>query len=659
MSAPIYNVLTEFTSLDEDEADSTSSTPFWVIAVVQLAYPLSFSRSTMSSATVDSGDGVRTRGKTLVITSDCKTLSVNNNKESHLKSLQAQLLNSRNYLTEILPDDWILAWILNDETKAQDLISRIQSGDTSNNWDDGLKFVGRVDSVHKDMIRNESMHTVHYSLTATAFTPLDASIFYEIALAEAAKQQSLTWMAKIGLDINKIFEQSSNGAGVKDNVHIIIPELLEILLGRGLPSDVDSGKQDGLEATYGSVSSTNIDGTDSCNPQEAPYAYLVPKEVGDLLGKSSNQPSKAGGILAYTDLLELLFGVQTYSNTNANTSPWLKFTPDINNGPDTSLQHQYTGTPMLGAFWPLLPELNNTPFWNVLEQFLNAPVNEMFTALRVNNQGNVVPTMILRQIPFTTQTFAQQQQQTQSISDPTNTSNDDNAPIPYTEFLNLPRWHLAPQLIKQVSIGRSNQSRVNFVHVYGQNNYGRNMTLTQQIAVNRPIQDQIDIQRSGMKAYSTTVACDVVNQAGKAPLKWMRLVADRLMGNQLTLNGQIVSEGISAPICEGDNLEFDGVVFHIEAVRHQCSIDADGKRSFVTSLSLSNGLTATPDANSYSSNPDLKLYAGIQLSDQTNYDPGITSDTRLPETPDNAPDSNAESDNTPSNGPINPVKPSN
>lgn len=636
MTAPVYNILDEYTDQGEN-ADSTSTTPFWVIAVIPLAYPLSYNRKQQGSVTKFPADGAKTRGKTLVITGDCTQLSISGSKDSHLKNLQAVLSQTtHNYLVEIMPGDWVLAWIVNDEEKAtgfNGLIERIRNGDACNYWSDGLKFVGRVESMRKSLMRSDNALSVSYQLSARAFSELDTSIFYEQALAEKAKESSLTWMAKVGFDLRKVFKESENGNGqgsIKDNVHVLIPTLLEILLGTGLPSTVNPAGKGSLQTTYGSQASQSDD-----NPQEAPFSYLVPKEVGDLLGKTSRAPSKAGGILAYADVMELLYGVQSYENTNEGSAAYLKFTPTIAQGAETNAQHKYTGTPMLGAFWPYMPEMTNTPFWNVLEQFLNGTCNEMYTAMRVNDAGRIVPTMVLRQIPFTTDSFINGEKDDSGSYGPSTEAQADAPHIDVTRFLSLPRWKMSPKLLNVMDIGRSNATRVNFVHVYGQNNYGRNWPLPYQVAMNKPIQDELDIQRSGLRAFSTTVACDFSNQAGKAPTTWMKLIADRVMGSHLTMNGTMTSIGISAPICEGDNLEFDGVVYHIESVAHNCSIDTQGgTRSFSTTLTLTNGLRSDDqdgDPNKSApptmSNPDLSLYAGIDLSDNLTNNPGVTKES--------------------------------
>lgn len=60
----------------------------------------------------------------------------------------------------------------------------------------------------------------------------------------------------------------------------------------------------------------------------------------------------------------------------------------------------------------------------------------------------------------------------------------------------------------------------------------------------------------------------------------------------MKMNGTIETIGITEPIPVGDNLEFDGIVYHIESVNHTCSISGNGQRIFRTQLSLSSGVSS-------------------------------------------------------------------
>lgn len=625
--APTYDLLTEFTSGDTGTLDSTSSAPYWCICVFPLGYPLSFSRKNMKSASEFPADGAKLRGPRLIITGDCTQISVNNQKSSHLKQMSAQIgQGSLNYLVEILPGDWVMAWIVNYEeviTGNNGIINRLLQGEPCNQFDDGLKFVGRVDSIRKTVMRGaDGELSSNYSLNATGFKELDNQIFYDHNLAEFAQTQVGTWLAKIGLDIRELFNQSANG-NVQDNTHILIPSLFEILFGKGISSDINPAGKGVLQSTTGSLAPT-----DSNNPKEAPFAYLVPEEVGQALNKQSR--SKQGGILAYADLMELLFGVQQYSNTGATADPFSVMIPDIDtHNTLTTAQHRFTGTPMLGAYLPMMPSFSNTPFWNVLEQFLNPVINEMYTCLRVNESGFVVPQLVLRQIPFTTDVFADSNSQALDASTSGALDQTETRQINVTRFLSLPRWKMSPRLIAMMNIGRSDVTRVNFVHIYGQNGYNAGVPIVRQLVANPPIRDDLDIQRSGLRPFITTVACDAVNQAGKTPSVWMKLVADRMIGSQFTLNGTMVLTGISAPICEGDNLEFQDVVYHIESVSHNAQIDPNGTRTFATTLQLSNGMEGYPEASITGTagvNSEASIYPGVDNDSLQDNDPGDTDD---------------------------------
>jgi hypothetical protein len=99
-----------------------------------------------------------------------------------------------------------------------------------------------------------------------------------------------------------------------------------------------------------------------------------------------------------------------------------------------------------------------------------------------------------------------------------------------------------------------------------------------------------------------------------------------LIGSQYTLNGTIQSIGIYAPICEGDNTEWDNVVYHIESVTHNVAISEAGARVFTTTLSLCNGLRS--DGVSDTSG-DFPIYPGFKAEDNTAYDPGLSLDDQF------------------------------
>jgi hypothetical protein len=347
---------------------------------------------------------------------------------------------------------------------------------------------------------------------------------------------------------------------------------------------------------------------------EGPYAYILPSAVGALINKV--EKSKPSGILAQADVLEVLYGVQNYTNTTIE----LKENEDITKGgQDQNLgqlfsprganhsgSRRYTGRRMLGTFPVVPPQFTDSSVWSILNQFLNPAVNEMYTCLRVNPDGFVVPTLVLRQLPFSTGMA--------KIS------------APVTLYMDVPRWIADPILVKQADVGFSDSSRINFVHVYGDpgpaNSPGAQSMASIQYVRNVPIHDDLDIARSGLRPYMTTVTCAAEDVQNGSAGVWMKILADIVMGGHLTLSGIVELHGVQAPICPGDNFEWEGVVYHIESVSHRCSL-AGFNKTFTTTLSLSHGLRNIYPAPS----TDLELYPGTVVRDDLrDNEPGITTD---------------------------------
>jgi hypothetical protein len=115
-----------------------------------------------------------------------------------------------------------------------------------------------------------------------------------------------------------------------------------------------------------------------------------------------------------------------------------------------------------------------------------------------------------------------------------------------------------------------------------------------------------------------TINChqDDIVQGG--PTKWMDLLADFIVGGHMVFTGSLTTVGITAPICIGDNIEWDGIVFQIETITHSCSIDASGKKIFLSSFALTHGINAIPP------NGDLGVYAGIDSELDRDFEPGLT-----------------------------------
>jgi hypothetical protein len=306
----------------------------------------------------------------------------------------------------------------------------------------------------------------------------------------------------------------------------------------------------------------------------------------------------------------------------------------------------FTGTPQLGTFIPSSPAFQGQKTaWSILTQYLNPTVNEIYTAIRTNPSGKLFPTMVLRQLPFSTnlasRLFIPKLANAKRVPDQNEeagnevvgrvqiatfddeegeviTGRPNGFDIPVTYFSELPRWIVHPTLIRSFNIGRSDSLRFNFIHVQGETGQKGGVSQTGALVRDPPLRDELDIARSGLRPYMRTVPCgqqDIVNHGAGA---WMQLLADFLMGQHLTLTGQMETVGIQAPICPGDNVEFDDTLLHIEGVTHSFTSDGAGNRRFYTSLSLTHGMS-TREAQD-----DTSIYSGVFSGELEQLDPGTT-----------------------------------
>lgn len=596
--ANAYDVIRDFGL--EPGAIHVTTSPYWVMAVFRLKFPTTYSRANKGSRSSTFSDAVQLRGKPMVITDDVVQMNVSGTKTSYLMQANVQLLDGgTNYLSEIFPGDYVMMWIVNNDTDFHDLLDKVNrlsdgGGQAVNGFRDGLKFVGRVQSLRKKLTQvPEGPRISRYALNAVSFNEFDAQIFYEPHLAEN-KPAIGSYFGRLGTSLKELTKEKGRGI----DVNKAIPFFLDLLLGKGIPPNIGRGNADPrLQATTGLTSD---------------YAYIMPDIIGQALGK--NKTSSNGGLITYADILESIIGIQKYSQETVGTvigdgtvkvdagKIGKSFAPD---GTLDGGSRRFTNKDMLGEFLPQQPQFTNKSVWTVLQQYLNPAVNEMYTCLRVNPDGLVVPTLVVRQLPFTSKLLT--------------------TDLIVTRYLSLPRWGIDDVLIRDVDIGRSDALRFNFVHVYG-DTVDHSQPFAAQIVRNPPIRDDLDIARSGLRPHMQTIPCAPKDTRNGSPGKWMEISSDILMGQQLTLTGVMTTVGIQAPICPGDNLEWDGVVYHIESVNHSCGISPTGQKNFTTTLALSHGISA--ESSVEVGGDDIGIYAGINRTDQTTLNPGKTVDTQ-------------------------------
>lgn len=558
------------------------ASPAWVVTFVRWENRDTLRVSNVANTTVRDP---------LVVENDCISVATTSAKSSLTPAVTATfVMTDVNYETSIAPGDFMLVNMLNWDDDARRVANNARAKLPINGENDGFKGIFKVQGVRKTLTTdpNDGTRMLIFSVNGYAFTEFNNTIYFNPYMIDPNQdpKNQLLFASFLG----KNWSALVNDKGLT-NVQDIIAVLIQSFIGTGVN---DEGRLD----KNGIVKTPNVH-------------FYMPSLVGSLLGVRNVKAAK--------DIYNYLFGLQKYGsgltaslengmNPLGLSTPWDRFF--------------YTPTPCDGSSL-LKPEYwNQVKAWQILNQYTNAPLNELYTCFRISPDGSVMPTVVFRQIPF---------------------SNEDyDGPGAVTKFMNLPRWKISPALITDIDVGREEAARVNFVQYFGRSTLGaEGADIAQQIAQINYVYDIDDVQRSGLRPYVVTTQFDdptSVKKDYRSPT-WANIVADTLIGGHLKMNGTITCAGIVDPICVGDNFEFDGVVYHIESVSHSCTINPrDGKRIFRTTLNLSSGLSISSSVNG--TRYDEMSYPGANALRQKDWDnsqllPGVSEGQNVIYRPNN------------------------
>ncbi len=513
----------------------------------------------------------------VLLSSEIAYVQVGNDKSNHLKSMGMKLIDiGSNLLKDVAPGDWVMTWLFNNEDDFLRVKNLVQNQQPANDFRDGLKFVGRVKSMKRDRQRNTQLgrFKTNYTMTAMAFTELDAQLYFNEILRTRYAPESLEFMQDLGSAANDfIYNSSGKNGGI--TASDAIPKLLNICLGLG-PNALSKNLNEVVVSSSEANSTLRyLAHTLEASPN---VAYRVPESIGKYLGiDPNNQYSKEVG-LSYNDVLHKSIGIQRYEGGSLTGSQdqtgdfaWKGFIP--------------VGYELLtGEFRPTALNFDKTTVWSLIHTYLNEPINEMYTALRVCADGKIRPSLVARQLPLSSNLFASKTHEA-------------------TAFTSVPRWRISEQLVVGDFFGTSDALRTNFVHLMGQDTTNPN-SINEQItgfARHSPVADEADIFRNGLYAFERTVSANTIESAqtndGSPGRIWTLIMSDIMCGGHLRWSGAVTTKGIQEPIAEGDNVEYDGGLYQLEGVTHIYQITPDGRKMWETSLTLSHGLSTLTDSN--------------------------------------------------------------
>lgn len=545
------------------------SSPSWVLTFVR--WDVRDTLRAVSASSINSA--IFQVRDPLVVENDCVQVTVTSNKGTLTPSMNCTLLETDvNYATSIAPGDFVFVNMLNWDQDARRIVqtARSKNPGSINGINDGFKGVFKIQGVRKviSVDPETGVKMVLFKINGFAFTEFNNTIYYNPYLRredQGSGRDSLLFASNIGTDYAQLVNMS-HAPFCQD----IIKFLIQSFIGVGVN---DRG------ATFVAGS-----------PITANTHFYIPGQVGTLLGVRAAKAAK--------DVYTYLFGLQKYSGS-ANQTLAVGMNPANLQAPANGFYYTTKTvdgqTALKAEYW------NQVKAWSIINQYVNQPLNELYTCFRVSPNGRVMPTVVLRQTPFTSENFGQSEPFPENYT--------------VTRFLELPRWKISSALITEVDLGRDESARINFVQYYGKVTIAKpDAAYAAQTAAKNYVYDINDVTRSGLRPYVVSSQFEDLSNNNDASFsrKWAQIIGDAVMGGHLKLNGTISCVGLVDPIAVGDNLEYDGTVYHIEEVTHSCIINAgSGKKNFRSSMKLSNGVSIS-DSRSGLAYPEMIHTSGYQ-----------------------------------------------
>lgn len=353
MSGKVYDI-------KQNTLDSQQSRPWAAISFLSFKDKSTYSAKSNNPLAVSN----------IVVVSDILSVNISNNKGGLSNVADATLASGHlNYDILIAPGDHALIWINNDYSVFDDLTQKIRNNQSSNSFNSGLKFVGRVNSVRKILTTDfNGTKSVRYNVTFSGFTELNSMVYFNPLLAEESESKVEMFYAKLSKEWGNLLTTKGGSYPVSD----LLDFFIDLFLGKG--PDKQSTSPAGI----------------SRSPNNA---FLVPQELSNMLGikhKAKSRPS-------YADILHTIMGVQKYNNSNSAL-------PECTSETKTNVQ-KITTTPLSGRYLALPDQFNNTTVWSLLDAHKNSAINEMYCTLREDGNGKIMPTLIVRQMPFSTESL--------------------------------------------------------------------------------------------------------------------------------------------------------------------------------------------------------------------------------------------------------------
>lgn len=548
-------------------ADSHQTSPYWVACVIPFKHRTTTDQEliagTRPSTDMDvSKKETRSERMTttapLIISDHVLSWSIYHAKQSPMGSLTMTLsLAAGKQFEQMGPGDWILFWAVESEAAYNEVKENIKNLRAANDFHSGLKFVGKIHGTRTARsISPDGVISRSYTVSCQSFSESMNTFPYTEAFSSAVSSSLSSYLKAFFSLVDENVTKAATDQGLPlDKVE---NDLIDVLWGPGPGLQVfDPSTGPMTEVQAADFEAERL--VQSSNPIKP---CLVPATVCKLLGFEAKED------MHFAKVISREIGIE---NSNG-----------AEDGPNIFLLEQGKG--LISTNYKTLINqsvLMSGSAWDIITQHSGYPIMECFTGIRYtrhpSGKTGILPTVKLRQIPFSSELLALK------ISG-----------IDVTRYREIPAWVLDERLVFTEDLGRNDSSRANYIFATGMNpNIPSQAQMSYQLEIfrtNPPLIDLTDIERHGIKKLQFPPMFMFFDPTRKEKPPFQKLLADAYMNMHNRLEGQIVTVGIQEPIQPGDNLEYRGVLYHIEGLSMSGQINTyNGEKGVRTIFRVTRG----------------------------------------------------------------------
>lgn len=555
-----------------------------------------------ANKTVESGSALHATEPKIFNTVSCLKISTSKSKSQPQGSFEIRLAPTKNWVTVLSAGSWLCILMSQQKIQYKDLTGRADPNK--------VKMLGRIDSVRAHVTVNQQTgaRRTEYVVQGIDWGGIFNTMVYIDPLMRDVGEGSFwaTW---------KIMYEKYAANIAKDGLYKPRETMRALLELWGTSK---AGGNAAIIEAYGYEKGVNQNYDDESGKCNLPNPGTSLSDTGSLSdGVSANGVTfKATTVLEVPSDVKRYFGFENTALTSiiksgagyeGVVSPSSKKYVDIENG-STIYYDRYSGGEDAVGFIQPNSIFGAHTLWQLLMDNCNEVINELIPEMRWDSGGRAQLVLYRRIRPFIFREKFEGKGEVEKLA---------------SYMYNLRTVTIPKDEILAVDVGTNWRDKINFVEIMpDQSLAAEGFVIPHESKLAAQSFDTNAFSREGFRPLMKTTKYLAPTQKNRSydPLgttKWKYLLREWHFNNHLLLNGNIVFIGQNNYIQVGDNIMFDEsiitsshntnidslklkdnnpqILAHVEAVSHNFTVDANGARSYVTTISFVRGIVVGKD----------------------------------------------------------------